>query len=411
MRYKRISALATVGILLVSVGLGSWALSQTSILAALAKQNGISLQVEGTTLEMTMYGDPDQIRPVFDIFQYFKTENLQWKGDLPQPMGAPPSQAGHIGMNLSFIEFQKTEDPNRYNLSADDYEFHIWATDVVDGYIKADSVNANITFWMSEDLPALNITVLLTGNVIVRLSGSVVPLGGISFVAYECVGPRYSINICVIKPVQVTITEPSEEDTVGGVVPIRASIKVAPGIKVRNVWWYADGPSHYEGGMHYDEGTAEASWETWHGPDGDYSIKARVEAYQESAQGPTWWIESPPVKVSVDNGDIHVTSWVWNGDQQKYIQEDGVRVNSKLNGMEKQDVTAFDIDRYRWYLEAPDKWDFGGGQVPFRRWVISDGDPTFGWIWEHGGMGIRLEDWMLEKLYEEDGELQILYGG
>lgn len=410
MRYKRISAIAIVGILIASFGLGTLVLSRISILASLAKKNGVNMQVEGTSLEMTMYGYPEQSRPMFDVFQYFKTERLTWKGILPQPQPpSPPSPTGHIGLNLSYIEFQKV-DQDHYNLTANDVEFRIWADDVVDGFIKADFVDVNITFWMSGELPALNVTALLRENVNVRLSASILPLPGISFAAYQYVGPTYFINICIIKPAEVRITNPVPGQTISNKAPIEASIKTAPGIKVRNVWWYADGPSHYEGGMNYNESTgiAQATWETWHGPDGEYWIRARVEAYQEGIQGPTYYVESPSVKAFVDNPSIWVTSWVWNDTQKRYIHKDGVQVNGGLNGKGRQFETPIELDRYRWNLEAPGEWDFGGGlQVQFERWVISDGDPNTGWYWEHGGNGIGINDWMLEALYGK--QMQILY--
>jgi len=408
-KHKRTLFVSLLGILLVSsIVIGLVTMFRISALSVYAQQ--LRVGQDGTSLEMTLYSYPEQIHPVFDLFEYFKTERLQWNGILPQPTeGQGPT--GEIGLNVSFVEFKKLNTDN-YKLGARDLRFQLSAEGVVDAFIQARRVDATLTFWNYGELPALNLTAILNGTVIVRLSTSLLPLPGFQFVAYEYQGPLYIIRICVITPIQVTLDSPAYGETVRDNVPVKASVKTAPGIKVKHTWWFADGPRHYEGDMNYDEGTgtAEAMWETWRGPDGEYWVKAKAEGYQEGVQGPIYYAMSPTIKVYVENPPIHVTSWVWNQESGQYERYDGIKIQWwGPDGKQGEFLTPFDLRRWREQkLEAPGEWNMGEGKrAMFQRWVISDGDPNNGWVWEHGGTGMGIDDWMLETLYGR--QLQCLY--
>jgi len=200
---------------------------------------------------------------------------------------------------------------------------------------------------------------------------------------------------------------PNEGEGVQDNVPIRATVKTAPGISVRGVQWQAHGERYYEGRMSYaaNTGVAEAIWETWRGPNGGYRIYVRATGYQVGVQGPDYFAEAW-TNVYVNNPPIHVTSWVWSDDHYELI--DGIEVYYWQKDKEGKYSTPFDLDRQHGKLEASGEWRTGDGRVvQFERWVISGGDPNMGWVWEQGGTGIGIDDWMLEMLYGR--QLQCLY--
>ena len=402
MKIRRMLAVSLSVLLVSSILVGLWAFSQLSILQAYAKD--IQVKQGETSLNLTAYGFVEESRFMLDLFEYFTTQNLQWRGATTDPQG----NSINVGLNLSFVEFQKL-DPDNYGLEAQYAEFQFDVSGA-SAFIMADSVGIDITFWTCEALPALNVTAVLEGNVVVSLLLDVLPLPGLQQALYEFKGDRYVIALCILKPMEVTIDSPVNEAEVWDNVPIQASIKTASGIPVTNVRWWVDGESHYEGGMNYDpiSGDAEATWETWHGPNGWYTITVRAEGFQEGVTGGSMYSDEERINVYVNNPPIHVTSWVWKDGHYEPI-EDKIEVQWWMRDKEGKSRTPFDLERRRdTKLEAPGEWKIGDDTwVQFQRWVISDGDPNMGWIWENGGTGIGIDDWMLEMLYEK--QLQCLY--
>ena len=390
MSQRRILAVSLVGVLLTSFILaGLWGLMRISAISVYAKQV-VSIEQEGTGLNLTMYGDPESSRQVLGLFEYFKTENLEWRGTFPP--GPAPSPPIDISLNLSSVEFQQVNE-DYYALAASYLEFHMGGPDFVDVLVKADDVDADLEYCACMDLPALNVTVVLAGNVEVSLSVSVLPLPGLMQAVYQYKGDTYIIHLCILKPLEVTITAPSEGDWVGDDVAVWASVKTAPGIRVDNVRYWADGEGHFEDQMWYNEvdGRWEGTWPTYYQGNGDCKLVVRAEGVQENVQGGMGFSAENAIGLQVDNGLIPVSAYV-----------DNTPVNLQINWWHREDggteTTPFEFQR--WIdsgLAAPGEWDLGeGNMIHFDRWIIEENGNI---VWQNGDTNLGLHQDMLRMLY------------
>ena len=403
MRRRSVLTISLFSIFLFSsVLLGTFAWTRLSALNVYAKQ--VVVDAEGTSLELILYGDPEQSRQVFNLFEFFTTENLQWRGTSTDPQG----NEVNIGLNLTSVEFSKV-DADNYALLVEDVAFHINAGGLAEATIKADNVEGDIEFCTFQGLPACNITVVLTNNVDLSISLSVLPLPGLMQAVYEYKGDLYVIHICVLKPIEVDIDSPSEGDDVGGEVPIQASVKVAPGLKIEKAFWFADshdGEGHFEGQMEYDPntGSAQGQWPSYKGGDGGYKLGVRTEGVQEGSQGGMWFSGEEAIGVNVDNGIIPVIARYWEEDN---LIDFNIQIEWWYQDKHETQVTPLEFDRLlRAVLVAPGEWEVSEGKVHFMKWVIVEGDTK---IWEHGDTKIELHEDVLEKLYDGNKQLICVY--
>jgi len=373
---KRILAVSLLCVALISLVIaGVWGLlSRAGTLGAAAQQPG-EIEENGTSLHMTFYGDPEGARGVLEMFQYVELRNLTWIGALPQPYPPPPGPPppeGSIELELSHIEFQKADD-NDWTGEVEDLDVHVVVNDLVNVVVQADKVDVELEFWTSHELPALNVTAELTGNVYVYLYASVLPLQGLHLALYEFSGEYFVISVTVIKPMEISLENPSEGDRVTGDVQVQARVKTAPGISVERVDWWAEGKedwnkdSRFEDSMEHDEGDGlwKADWHTWHGGNGWYGLQVKVEATQE---GGFRYGDEETISVETDNP--WVESWVKHPDGNEE-QFDGLEIELQKNENVWHWQTGFTLPPWMDVsLTAPGEWR--EGNILFHSWVVMD---------------------------------------
>jgi len=372
---KRILAVSLLCIAMISLVIaGVWGLlSRVGTLGAAARQLG-EIEQNGTSLHITLYGDPEGARGALEMFQYVELHNLTWRGALPKPYPPPPGPPppeGNIELELSSVEFQNGGD-NEWTGEVEDLDAHVVVNDLVNVVVQADKVDVELEFWTSHDLPALNLTAELTGNVYVYLYASVLQIQGLQLALYEFSGEYFVISVTVIKPMEISLENPSEGDRVVGDVQVQARVKTAPGISVERVDWWAEGKedwnkdSRFEESMWYDDGDGlwKADWHTWQGGKGWYALQVRAEATQEG--GFRYWDEET---ISVETDNPWVESWVKHPDWDE--QFDGLEIELAKNGNIWHWQTGFNLPPWMDVsLTAPG--DFWDGNIQFQSWLIMD---------------------------------------
>jgi hypothetical protein len=424
MKLKRILIITLCALLISTIPIGLWMIQRLSVLSVYAQQ--FQIEENGTGIKIVSYGPIEESRLIFDIFQYFTAENLQWTGSLPS--GGPPQQQqgppATIELEISSVTAEQISEDD-YHVDAEGLNLYLEIIETVIASIGAEMATVDIEYWNTdEDLPALNATILLEDEVNVVLEINVLPLPGLAYVMYEFQGDQYIIELTILTPLQVEITEPGVEETVGGNVHIASLAKTAQGIEIRGIGWGADGEGRNYGGEMEDpeeDGTWDSTqdWETWHGPDGWYEINVQSEAVQTTNPEGMRYYDSDRISVFVDNGIIPVSSWYWDGQDYAYFEGLEIQWWHYDQSWDQEGNEPFwtyvEIERWSGFdIEVPGGWHLEGiGDIGFERWVVDDdSDPTNGWI-EHLGEGnthVTIDDnWLLETIYESGGHLICLY--
>lgn len=405
MKHKRSLAVSLLCISLVSsILVGLWALPRVSSINAYEAQIK-SLEQDGTSLNLTIYGDPEGSRQAFDLFQYFTTKDLEWRGAMMDPQG----NTVDIGLNLTSVTFEKL-DADNYALAAEDVAFQLGIADMVNALVKADNVNIDITFWTYMDLPALNITAVLVDDVEVSLFLAVLPLPGLKQALYQYKGDLYIISICIIKPIEVTIVNPSEGDRVNGDVNIQALVKTAPGISVEHADWWTDKKEengHFEGPMEFTGNSLwEGVWHSYHGGNGWYEVWVGAEGIQEGIEGgfaPRYG-DGDLITVEVDNPPFEVHAYLETAPGM-FDEIFGLMMEWWYHEEHETVGTPFDVPRRIGSgLMAPGELEWDGGPIHFERWIIRDGGEI---MFEHWDPNLEVNQEILGMLWNR--QLECIY--
>jgi hypothetical protein len=347
---------------------------------------------------LTLYGDPQGAKSSFEVFQYFSLKNLQWNGTLPASGG---SGGGTIKLNLASGEFKKTSE-NHWNLTAKTLDLGI-ATNDGGALIQARNVEAQFEFWSLNGLPALNYSVVLSGNVNVTISASVFTLPGAMQVSYASNSERFVIYVCIIKPIQVDIVSPLEGqmEFLKGSVLVQADVKTAPGISVtQGSWWVDDKANkgaHFEGQMNYNEATGkwEGLWQTYQFGNGWYWLGVKMEGTQQGGFG--FWAQDM-VSVEVNNPWVEGRVIHQDGSQEDVW---GIQINlAKPDGSTWSRQTTFSIapDWIGVSLTAPGNLG-NNPKMQFQKWTIpSDQQPE---IWQSQNQTITITQDMQNMLFND----------
>jgi len=353
---------------------GVWGLlSRVGTLGAAAQQLG-EIEENGTSLHMTLYGDPEGARGALEMFQHVELHNLTWTGALPKPYPPPPGPPppeGSIELELSSLEFQKVGD-NEWTGEVEELDAHVTANDLVNVVVQADKVDVELEFWTAQnDLPALNLTAELTDNVYIYLFAAVLPIQGLQLALYEFSGDYFVISVTVIKPMEISLENPSEGDRIVGGVQVQARLKTAPGISVEHVDWWTDKKEengHFEESMSYNEtsGLWEAVWHTWQFGNGGYNLAVKAEGIQEG--GFRYGVED---RINVEVENPWVESWLIKPDGwEEWI--DRLEIKLEYETWTWSMETPFNL--YPWIglnLTVPEQlWD--DPAKPFDCWKIED---------------------------------------
>ncbi len=367
MKHKRLLIVSLACILLTSAILVAWSAS-TRLLHAYdyASQFAAAASVggSGTNLSLVTYGgDPQSLRQSLELFQLVKAQNIQWSGASTDGQGNPVN----VAFKLGSVNFAKL-NANTFNGTATALDSHVSINNLIDVTVRADTVNVTITFWTYMDtFPAINITGVLTGNVYVKMSVQVLPIQGLDFAFYESSGDKFTVNICSIKPMNMILQAPTNNQKVGGDVTVQALIQVVPELSLENVRFGTDYGDNMP--MQYNQGNGlwECVWQTYHAGNGGHNLNVHAEAVdrkggQEIARYPSdagVWVEvnNPSVNSYMDKG-------------QGLEGFGGLQVKLTQGSNSWNQGTGFPI----WLglqLEAPQHW--ADGQLQFNCWRI-DGD-------------------------------------
>ena len=350
---------------------GVWGLlSRVGTLGAAARQLE-KVEQNGTSLNMTLYGDPEGARGAFEMFQYVELHSLTWRGALPKPYPLPPGPPppeGDIELELSYGEFQKIED-NRWTGKVEELNVHVVANDLVNVVVQADNVDVELEFWTSQnDLPALNLTAELTGNVYIYLFAAVLPIQGLQLALYEFSGDYFVISVSVIKPIEVTIVNPLDGIMVNGDVEIEAEVKTAPGISIENVECWTE---NLKEGMWYD-GTDDlwkAVWPSYYTGNGWHELVVRAEGVEDKAGTTFRHPGEDRIKVEVNNPWVE-SSLIKPDGWEEWIDRLEIKLEYKTWTWPME--TPFNF--YPWIglnLTVPEQlWD--DPSIPFDCWKIED---------------------------------------
>jgi len=413
-KHNRILTVSMLCILVASpILIGLWALSRVSQAYQYAAQfAGINAKpaqgATGANLSLTLYGDPASARQIFDAFQYFRAENLEWRGAFPVPQGPPLN----LGLTFASALFEK-RNPDLYVLNVTTLHIVEKMGDLANVDFQADDADAEVKFWtLNNGLPALNVTAVLKGNVKVVLSIAVLPLPGLSLAAYSYEGDRFVISICVVKPVEVAIVNPPENGQVSGNVKIEALVKTAPGISLDggNVWWWIEHEKWGSGRqpMTYNQGTGlwEAVWQTYNEPavagNGWCRLAVRAEGIEVNKPQGFRQGDEKRINVEVVNPPISVGAYVQTGEGRQELS--GVNINWWYDKEGGTWQTRFDLQpRIDYTLEAPGGLPWGQGQnVGFQCWRIEDQDGTIRFeFW--GGTKLTIDRNVFRMLFDDQG--------
>jgi len=407
-KLKRVLVVSLLGILLASTILvGGLALSRISTAYNVARQYtagkppAVTIK-SSTNLTAIIYLDPEPARPTLNMFQYVTAQNIQWRTTTTDQMG----NLINIDFKLGSVSFQKLSEDNFVG-TATGLNVLASVSDVFNIRVKADNVNVDLLFWRYADMPALNATGVLTGNVEISLSVAVLPLPGLSLVAYEYKGDRFIIRYCFIKPIDVTIEKPSAGEMVSGDVNIQALVKHAPEITVDNVMFSAPNGKIP---MHFNEmnGRWECIWQSYNVGNGKAGIGVRAEGFEQKPGAPQYrYSDQKGIEVEVNN------PWV-----QSFVLRNGgwleafggLMVNLQYGPRSWQRGTGFDFwPRIDLNMTAPGVWDYGG-KIGFHCWRIDDESGTT--IFESYNPTLTINAEVQSKLFNSEGrarELKCIY--
>ena len=404
MKHKKLLIVSLTFILLTSAILVAWSAS-TRLLGAYdyASQFATAAKVNesSTNLSLVMYGgDPQPFRQSLELFQLVKAQNIEWKGASTDGQGNPVN----IVFKLGSVNFAKL-NTNTFNGTATALNSQVSIDNLIDVTVRADTVNVTITFWTYMDtFPAINITGVLTGNVYVKMSVQVLPIQGLDFAFYEFTGDKFTVNICSIKPVNMILQAPENNQKVNGDVMVQALIQAVPELNLENVRFGTDYGENMP--MQYNEGNGlwECVWQTYHCGNGGHNINVHAEAVdREGGQEIARYASDTGVWVEVSNPSVN--SYVDKG--QGLEGFGGLEVKLTQGSNSWSQGTGFPI----WLglqLEAPQSW--ADGQLQFNCWRIDDeqGNTAF----QHNGFTLTIDPDVASKLFDGGGnarELKCIY--
>jgi len=355
--------------------------------------------VSGTNLSLLIYGgDPQPLRQGLDLFQLVKAQNIEWKGTSTDGQGNPVN----VDFKVGSVGFGKINE-NKFNGNATVLNAHFSLDNLIDVTVRADTVNVNMTFWTyMGTFPAVNITGVLTGNVYVKMSVQVLPIQGVDFAFYESSGDMFTVNICSIKPMNMAIQAPLNNQKVGGDIMVQALMQVVPDLSLENVMFGTDYGENMP--MQYNEGNGlwECVWQTYQAGNGGHNLNVHAEAVdREGGQEIARYQSNVGVWVEVNNP--WVNSYVDKG--QGLEGFGGLQVKLTQDSNSWNQGTGFQI----WLglqLEAPQSW--ADGQLQFNCWRIEDQ----GTIFEDGNPTLTITQEVFDKLFDGGGnarELKCIY--
>jgi hypothetical protein len=404
-KYKRLLTASSVCILLASVVIVGWSVSSRLMRAySYASQFAAAAKVgeSSTNLSLVVYGDPQPLRPTMELFQYVAAQNIEWRGTSSDPQGNPVN----VDFKLGEMEFGKLDEYN-FDGTASGLDSHVSVDDLLDVTVRADNIAVNMTFWTYLDMfPAVNITGVLTGNVFVRLSVAVLPFPGLDFALYEYSGDRFSVSICVLKPMNLVIEAPEDGQRVQGDVMIQALIQAVPDISVENVMCDTD---YGEGiPMYFNEasGRWEGFWKSYYSGNRWTELRVHAEGVERKSGQEFRYPYDSRVKVEVDNP--FVNSYV-RKDEQSLEWFGGLKIGFNLGSKSWDIETGFNFwPSVDLSLTAQEYWWDGG--IRFNSWRIDDeqGSPLF----ESFDVTLEVNQGILDMLIDGGGrarELKCIY--
>jgi hypothetical protein len=400
-KHKRLVIVSLTCILLTSAVLAALSASRLLRAGDYASQFAATARVNesGTNLSLVVYGgDPQPFRQSLELFQLVKAQNIEWSGTSTDGQGNPVN----IAFKLGSVNFAKL-NANTFNGTATALNSHVSIDDLIDVTVRADTVNVNITFWTyMGSFPAINVTGVLTGSVYVKMSVQVLPIHGLDFAFYESSGDKFTVNICSIKPVNMILQAPTNNQKVGGDVMVQALIQAVPELSLENVWFGTDYGENMP--MRFNEGNGlwECVWQTYHVGNGGHNIKVHAEAVdREGGQEIARYASDAGVWVEVNNP--WVNSYMDKGQGLEGFGGLEVRLTQDSNSWSQG--TGFPI----WLglkLEAPQSW--ADGQMQFNCWRIDDQ----GTIFQDGNPTLTITQEVFGMLFDGAGnarELKCIY--
>ena len=403
MKYKRVLTTSLICVLVASAIIVGWTVSTRLVRAYnYASQFAAAPQVgqSGTNLSLLIYGgDPQPLRQGLELFQLVKAQNIEWKGTSTDGQGNPVN----IDFKLGSVNFAKL-NANTFNGTATALNSHVSIDNLIDITVRADTVNVNITFWTyMNTFPAINITGVLTGNVYVKLSVQVLPIQGLDFAFYEFSGDKFTVNMCSIKPVNLILQAPENNQKVNGDVMVQALIQVVPELSLENVRFKTDYGENMPMQFNETNGLWECVWQSYHTGNGGHNLNVHAEAVdREGGQEIARYPSDAGVWVEVNNA--WVNSYMDKG--QGLEGFGGLEVKLTQDSNSWKQGTGFPI----WLglqLEAPQSW--ADGQLQFNSWRI-DGDQ--GPIFQDGNPTLTITQEVFDKLFDGAGnvrELKCIY--
>ena len=366
MKHKRLLTASLICILLASGILVVWsASSRLSRAYDYASQFAAAARVgeSSTNLSLVVYGDPQPIRQGMDLFQFVTAQNIEWRGTSTDPQG----NAVNVAFKLGSVNFGKLNEYN-YNGNASGLDAHVSVDDLLDVAVKADKVDVNMTFWTYMDMfPAVNITGMLTGNVYVSLSVSVLPFPGLDLALYAYSGDRFSVSICIMKPMNLAIETPANGQRVRGDVMVQALIQAVPEISVENVMCRTDYGEQIP--MSYNEGNGlwECVWRSYNSGNGWHGLNVHAEGVVRKNGQEFRYPYGTGINVEVDSPFLN--SYV--SKQQGLEMFGGLRIDLRFDSNSWSMQTGFNFwPAVGLNLTAQEYWM--DGNVRFDCWMIKD---------------------------------------
>ncbi len=390
MKYKRLLTASLVCILLASVILVAWSASSRLLRAYnYASQFAAAAKVteSSTNLSLVIYSDPQPLRQGLELFQLVKAQNIEWRGTSADPQGNPVN----VDFKLGSVNFAKS-DENNFAGQASGLDAHVSVDDLLDVTIRADMIDVNMLFWTYMDtFPAVNVTGVLTGNVYVRLSIAVLPFPGLDLALYEYSGDRFSISVCVIKPMNLAIETPEDGQRVQGDVLVQALIQAVPEMSVENIMCRTDYGEEIP--MYYNEanGRWECVWKSYYSGNRWTELRVHAEGVIIKSGQEFRYPNEVGVKVEVDNP--YVNSYVSSNNGLEGFG--GLKIHLMLGPNSWDMETGFNFwPSVGLSLTAEEYW--WDGNIKFNRWRIDD---------EHGNMLFQSFELTLEITEDISGML------
>ncbi len=353
-----------------------------------------------TNFSLVIYGDPSPARPALDLFNYVAAQNIEWRGSSADPFG----NAIDIGLKLGSVSFEEL-DANNWRGTATALDAHVSIEDLFNVLVKADTVDVGISVWSYMDtFPALNITGVLTGNVLLRLSIAVLPLQGLGATLYEYSGDRLSICVCLIKPILLSIENPVNGARVNGDVGIQARVQAVPAITIDRVEGGTDYGEKIE--LMYNEGNGlwEGTWRSYNCGNGWHGLNVHAEGFAGQGGQQVRYFNDAGIGVEVDNPWVNSCmmkdgGWEWFN---------GLKIELQQGPMSWARQTPFNF----WpstdlNLRAQESW--ADGQMTFNCWRIDDEQ---GMLFQSYGLTLTVTEDIANMLFSGEGrarELKCVY--